>query len=91
MLISIESELKATHPINLQIGLKGMEAPGRWNVAKSGIWFMPLYDPLYTPEKISEFLQGERIAGILPDRSSDSMAERSSNGGVDISAGFGAK
>jgi hypothetical protein len=37
---------------------------------ESSVWFMPLYDPLCTPEEVSEFLQGKRIAGILPDRSS---------------------
>jgi hypothetical protein len=31
---------------------------------------MSLYDPLSAPEKVSEFFQGKRIVGILPNRSS---------------------
>ena len=34
----------------------GMADPGGWSLTKCGIGFMPLYDPLRTPEKISEFL-----------------------------------
>ena len=53
----------------------GMADPGGWSLTKCGIGFMPLYDPLGTPKKISEFLQGQRIAGILPIDLRDSMGE----------------
>jgi hypothetical protein len=44
-----------------------MTVPSGRNITKGGIWFVPLYNPLCTPEKISEFMKGKRIAGILPD------------------------
>lgn len=54
--ITIDARIKAANSINQQVGFKGMTAPGGRNIAKSGVWFVPLHNPLCTPEKVSEFL-----------------------------------
>ena len=68
--VTVKAGRQAFHAVDQQIGLKGMASSGRRNITKSGIWFLPLYDPLCAPEKVSEFPQSDRITGVLPDRSS---------------------
>jgi hypothetical protein len=69
MLNSDRIGLKAAQPFNLQIGLKGMAASGRWSIAESGLRSCRCAIPCADQRRLRVH-EDKMITGIFPDRSS---------------------
>jgi hypothetical protein len=89
--ITIDAWSKAAHSINQQIGFKSMTASGGRNITKCGIWSCRSTIPCVHHKRYASSCRVRVSPEYFLIDLRDSIAERSSNGGIDISIGCGSE